>query len=109
MRLKAHKLLFGVLHDDSLCADIENQCYIWSNGNQKKYTQKIRSIIYNLRSNSKFYDDVCDRKYSSDLLMKLEPADVNKELWIPVYNTLENKRKKIEQSTQIINNMLNSF
>ena len=105
MRDKAYKLLFDLLHDDTLTMEIEVACYHWSSGNTKSYSQKIRSIIYNLKNNSKFYDDVCDKKYPPEVLMNLEPSSINEDLWRPIYVSIEEKRRRIEKNTERINAM----
>lgn len=106
MRIQAKKLLFDVTHDDDVSTEIESSCHIWSNGDRKMYAQKIRSIIYNLKNNSKFYDDVCQRKYTSDELMVLKPMDIDAELWRPVYDSIENKRMRLKKSNDAISDML---
>lgn len=106
MRIQAKKLLFDVTHDDDVSTEIESSCHKWSNGDRKMYSQKIRSIIHNLKNNSKFYDDVCQRKYTSDELMELKPMDINAGLWKPVYDSIENKRRKLKKSTDMIDDIL---
>ena len=105
MREKAYNLLFDLLHDDLLCGEIEINCHTWSNGNRKKYTQKIRSIIYNLKNNKQFYDDVCERKYTFDELMKLSPEDMNEHVWKQVFDNINDKRQRLENSTKKVNSM----
>lgn len=105
MRDKAYKLLFDTLHDDTLAMEIEVACHDWSSGKNKSYSQKIRSIIYNLKNNSKFYDDVCNKKYSPEVLMNLEPSAINEDLWRPIYDSIEEKRRRIEKNTERINQM----
>ena len=105
MRDKAHKLLFDSLHDDTLAMEIEMACYHWSSGNKRSYSQKIRSIIYNLKNNAKFYDDVCEKKYSPEVLMHLKPSAINEDLWRPIYDSIEEKKRRIEKNTEKINTM----
>ena len=105
MRDKAYKLLFDILRDDILAMEIEMACYHLSSGNKRSYSQKIRSIIYNLKNNSKFYDDVCDKKYSPEVLLNLEPSAINEDLWRPIYDSIEAKKRRIEKNTEKINVM----
>lgn len=105
MRDKAYKLLFDILHDDTLAMQIELACHDWSNNNNRLYSQKIRSIIYNLKNNSKFYDDVCEKKYSPKVLMNLEPSAINEDLWRPIYDSIEEKKRRLERSNEKINKM----
>lgn len=102
MRDKAYKLLFDILRDDSSAREIEVACHQWCDGNYRSYSQKIRSIIYNLKKNSKFYDDVCKKKYSPKVLMNLKPSSIDEDLWRPIFESIEKKRKRIEENTERI-------
>ena len=98
-------MLFDILHDDTLSMEIEVACYVWSARKNKSYSTKIRSIIHNLKNNSYFYDDVRNKKYSPEVLMNLEPSAINEDLWRPIYNSIEDKKRRIEKNTERINAM----
>ena len=61
--------------------------------NQKKYSQKIRSIIYNLKSNEKFREDILQKNISIEDLPHMRPADIDSTLWDPIFNKAARKRK----------------
>ena len=104
MRDKAYQLLFDILHDDSLSASIENTYYEHCK-NQKIYAQKIRSLVYNLKHNNTFYDDVIQGKYDHMDIVQMNPRDMNIDVWKPTLIKIEKKKQRLINSIEKISTM----
>ena len=95
-RQKSVEIIHSILLDLDSATKIEqvihDACRLDPN-HQKKYSQKMRSIIYNLKSNEKFREDILQKNISIEDLPHMRPADIDSTLWDPIFNKAARKRK----------------
>lgn len=89
-----------ILHHDA-AKNIEQAIHDKFHGDMKKYSQKVRSIIFNLKSKSKFREDILQNKIKFEDLPNMNPADIDSTLWDPIFQ----KAAKKKQINEIINKL----
>ena len=91
-RKKSVELIHSILLDHDSSQKIEEAIYD-SFPDIKKYSQKIRSILFNLKSKSKFREDILQKIIPIEKIPFLSPAEMDSNLWDPIFNKAAKKAK----------------
>lgn len=100
-RSKSTDLIYSVLCDLEYATRIEGSIHNAFKNDLKKYCQKIRSIVFNLKSNSEFREKILQNRIDIAILPYFSPAEVDSTLWDPIFKKRERKRKINELIDQI--------
>lgn len=92
-RQKSIDIIHSILLDVDSARKIEEVIHDAFRLDHKKYCQKIRSIIFNLKSNDTFREDILQKKIVIEDLPNMRPADIDSTLWDPIFNKAARKRK----------------
>ena len=89
-----------MLHKDS-STQIEEEIYKIFHSDSKKYSQKIRSIIFNLKSSLRFREGILTKKIPIEDVPNMSPAEIDSTLWDPIFQ----KVTRIREMNAIINKL----
>ena len=92
-RLKSVEILKHTLLHETLSKKIEHFVFLAFGNNEIKYSQKIRSLTFNLRSNSSFREDVIRNNVDPSKLPHMSPDDIDTSTRDEIHCKLAKKRK----------------
>lgn len=92
-RLKSQEILKHILLHETLSKKIEEYVFLEFGNDEKKYSQKIRSLTFNLRSNSNFREDVIRNNVDPAKLPHMSPDDIDTSTRNEIHLKIARKRK----------------
>ncbi len=100
-RVKSIDLIHSIILDKDSSTQIEEEIHKIFHSDLKKYSQKIRSIIFNLKSSSRFREDILTKKIPIEDVPNMSPAEIDSTLWDPIFK----KTIRIREMNAIINKL----
>lgn len=92
-RQKSVDIIHSIILDQDIAKNIEAAIHDKFHTDIKKYSQKVRSIIFNLRSKSKFREDILQKKILVQDIPDMIPAEIDSSLWDPIFHKAAKKQK----------------
>lgn len=100
-RIKSIDLIHSIMLDKDSSTQIEEEIYKIFHSDLKKYSQKIRSIIFNLKSSSSFREHILTKKIPIKDVPNMSPAEIDSTLWDPIFK----KATRIREMNAVINKL----